>query len=80
MASTKATRLKKISIVIHYLIELRHHIVKRTTDSALAIKKADHKKRLFLTQPNSRKQRMTRFLIKTYGCTLSQFFLNHINW
>jgi hypothetical protein len=67
-------------MVIHYLIELRHHIIKRTTDSALAIKKADHKKRLFLTQPDSRKQRMTRFLIKTYGRTSSQLFLNHINW
>ena len=80
MASTKATRLKKISIVIHYLIELLHHLIKRTTDSALAIKKADHKKGLFLTQPDSRKQRITRFLIKTYGCTLSQLTLIHMNW
>ena len=55
METTQATMLKKMSSIIHYLIELWHHIIKRTRDSALAIKKVDHKKRIFLSQPDSRK-------------------------
>jgi len=42
MATAQATRLKKISNIIHYLMGRQRHIIKRTIDSALVIKKVDH--------------------------------------
>ncbi len=57
-------RLNKTSIIIHYLIEPRHHIIERTTDSALAIKKVDHEKRLF---PLTMQIGDCRIILNKYG-------------